>query len=66
VTHAAIGPIAIHFPERVETNAQLAEEFPQWDLDLIYSKTGVWSRHIAGPNECASDLAVAACEKLFC
>ena len=63
--HAAIGPIAIHLPERIETNAELAAEFPQWDLDLIYSKTGIWARHLAAPNECASDLAVAACEKLF-
>ncbi len=63
--HAAIGPIAIYLPERVETNAQLAAEFPQWDLDLIYSKTGIWSRHLAAADECASDLAVAACEKLF-
>lgn len=63
--HAAIGPIAIHYPQRVETNAQLAAEFPNWDLDLICSKTGIAARHIAEPNECASDLAVAACEKLF-
>jgi 3-oxoacyl-[acyl-carrier-protein] synthase-3 len=34
-------------------------------LDLIFSKTGVWSRHIAAPDECASDLGVAAAEKLF-
>jgi 3-oxoacyl-[acyl-carrier-protein] synthase-3 len=65
VKHAAIGPIAIHLPERVETNAHIVAEFPQWDLDLIYSKTGIWSRHIAAPDECSSDLAVAACEKLF-
>jgi 3-oxoacyl-[acyl-carrier-protein] synthase-3 len=65
VKHAAIGPIAIHLPERVETNADLAAEFPEWNLDLIYAKTGIAARHIAGPDECASDLAVAAAEKLF-
>ena len=63
--HAAIGPIAVHLPERIETNAQIAAEFPQWDLDLIYAKTGIWARHLAAPDECSSDLAVAACEKLF-
>ena len=62
---AAIGPIAIHLPERVETNAQLKELFPSWDLDLIYEKTGIAARHIAAPHECASDLGVAAAEKLF-
>src|SRR5688572_10837221 len=39
--------------------------FPRWDMDLIYSKTGIRSRHIAAPDECASDLGVAAAEKLF-
>ncbi len=63
--HAAIGPIAIHLPERVETNDQLAAEFPEWNMPLIASKTGIEARHIAAPDECASDLAVAAAEKLF-
>jgi 3-oxoacyl-[acyl-carrier-protein] synthase-3 len=65
VNYAAIGPIAIHFPERVETNAQLQAEFPAWDMPLIFEKTGIASRHIAAPGECASDLAVAAANKLF-
>jgi len=65
VNYAAIGPIAIHLPERVETNDDLAKLFPRWDLETIYSKTGIWARHIAAPGECASDLAVAAAEKLF-
>ena len=34
-------------------------------MDLIYAKTGVRARHIAAPGECASDLAVAAAERLF-
>ncbi len=61
----AIGPIAIHFPERVETNRQLADEFPSWDMDLIYAKTGIATRHIAAPGECSSDLGVAAAQQLF-
>lgn len=63
--YAAIGPIAIHLPEKVETNEHLAAEFPQWDLDLIYSKTGIRARHIAAADECASDLGFAAAERLF-
>lgn len=63
--YAALGPIAIHLPERVETNEELSALFPKWDLDLIYSKTGIAARHIAAPDECASDLGVAAAEKLF-
>jgi 3-oxoacyl-[acyl-carrier-protein] synthase-3 len=34
-------------------------------MDLIYSKTGIRARRIAAPDECASDLGVAAAEKLF-
>ena len=62
---AEIGPIAIHFPERAETNADLQAAFPEWDMPVIEEKTGIRSRYIAAPNETASDLAVAACEKLF-
>ena len=63
--YAAIGPVAIHLPARVETNDDLKAEFPNWDVDLIFSKTGIASRHIAAPDECASDLGVAAAKKLF-
>ena len=63
--YASIGPIAIHFPERVETNDDLAAEFPQWNLPVIAEKTGILQRYVAAENECASDLGVAAAEKLF-
>ncbi|MEM7477936.1 MAG: ketoacyl-ACP synthase III [Planctomycetota bacterium] len=62
---AEIGPIAVHFPERLETNEDLQQEFPNWDLPLIEEKTGIKSRYIAGEKETASDLAAQACEKLF-
>lgn len=65
VKYAAIGPIAVHLPEAVETNEELQAMFPKWDMDLISSKTGVRARHIARPDECASDLGVTAAEKLF-
>ena len=63
--YAAIGPVAIHLPEKVEDNDFLGSQFPKWDMDLIYAKTGIRQRHIAAPGECASDLGVAAAEKLF-
>lgn len=65
MNHAAIGPIAIHLPERFETNDQLKAEFPSWDVDLIFEKTGIFKRHLAADGECASDLGVAAAQKLF-
>jgi 3-oxoacyl-[acyl-carrier-protein] synthase-3 len=61
----AIGPIAIQLPEKVEDNDTLAAQHPKWDMSLIYAKTGIRRRHITRPDECASDLGVAAAEKLF-
>lgn len=63
--HVSIGPIALHFPEKVESIDTLREEFPHWNLDLIQEKTGIYQRHIADDDEYASDLGVAAAEKLF-
>ena len=63
--HAAVGPIAVHFPDRVESNDDLRLAQPGWDLDEIEAKTGIRRRYLAAPDECASDLAVAAAEKLF-
>jgi 3-oxoacyl-[acyl-carrier-protein] synthase-3 len=65
VNYAAIGPISIYLPTKFETNEHLKAEYPSWDLDLIFEKTGIAKRHIAGPNECASDLGVAAAQRLF-
>lgn len=60
-----IGPIAVHFPQRVETNEQLQAEFPRWDMDAIYQKTGIAQRYVAAEDECASDLGVGAARRLF-
>jgi len=65
VKYAAIGPIAVHYPEREETNEQLQAEFPAWNMDQIREKTGIAVRRIAAEDECASDLGVAAARKLF-
>src|SRR5262249_17080818 len=64
LSFAAIGPIAVHFPEQRETIDTLRDEFPEWDVDLIYRKTGINARYIAKPEETASDLGVAAAERL--
>ena len=63
--YAGIGPIAIHLPEKIEDNAFLEAENPSWDMKVIGSKTGIYSRHIAAPNECSSDLGEQAAIKLF-
>ena len=63
--YASIGPISVHFPERLETNDELAAQYENWNLDLLVKKTGIRQRFIAADDECASDLGVAAVEKLF-
>lgn len=65
VSHALLGPIAIHLPERVDTNDDLRREHPDWDIEQIESKTGIKQRAIAAAGETASDLAFQAAEKLF-
>jgi 3-oxoacyl-[acyl-carrier-protein] synthase III len=62
---AAVQAIAYHLPERVITNDELAFRFPEWTAMDIEDKTGIARRHIASDAECASDLAVAAAERLF-
>ena len=63
--YAAVGPIAVHLPERIETNQDLQADNPKWDMELIAAKTGIHQRHVAAPDECSSDLGVRAAEKLF-
>jgi len=63
--HASIGPIEIHLPAKVEDNDLLQAEFPRWNMEWIEDKTGVRRRCIAAEDECASDLGVAAAERLF-
>jgi len=65
VNYASIGPIVSYLPPRVETNEQLAQEFPDWDVQLIARKTGILQRHIAEPDVCSSDLGVVAAQRLF-
>jgi len=63
--YPSLGPIAFHLPETVEDNDFLASEFPNWRMDEIYAKTGIRVRRVVAEDECASDLAVVAAEKLF-
>lgn len=61
----SITALSYHLPARIVTNADLAAENPAWDFRLIEPRSGVLSRHVAGPDETALDLAEAAARKLF-
>jgi len=60
-----IKAISYFLPETVLTNEQLIVEFPEGSVGKVAKKVGINKRHIAGKDECVSDLAVKASEKLF-
>lgn len=62
---AAVAGLAYHLPEGELTNADLARQFPDWGVEKIAAKTGIHLRHIVGPGETASDLAVAAATRVL-
>jgi 3-oxoacyl-[acyl-carrier-protein] synthase-3 len=64
-TRACIKAVASFLPAGKLTNEQLAKELGDWDAAKILEKTGIAVRHIAGKEECASDLGVGAARRLF-
>ena len=62
---AVITAIEYFLPSKVVSTADLSREFPEWSVEKIDQKTGIQQRHIAAQEECSSDLAVKAVEKLF-
>lgn len=62
---AYIRAISYYLPERILTNEELAQEFPEWDVDKVYNKVGVRRRHLAAAGETAGDLAEKAARNLF-
>lgn len=63
---ALVDAIEYYLPDAVLNNADLVGQFHgDWTPEKILEKTGIAERHIAGENECASDLALKAAVKLF-
>lgn len=62
---AYIKAIEYYLPEKVLTNKEIAERFPEWSAEKVASKVGITERHISGDNETAADMAYQAAEKLF-
>jgi 3-oxoacyl-[acyl-carrier-protein] synthase-3 len=60
-----IKAISYYLPKKVLTNNELISQYPEWDVQKISRITGVYNRHIAEPDETASDMACKAAEKLF-
>lgn len=62
---AFIKAISYYLPEKVVSNEELIQDFPEWTVDKIAGKVGVSERHLAADNETAGDMAIKAAEKLF-
>lgn len=62
---ASIKAISHHFPSTEFSNEEYFKLFPESESNENLLKIGVRNRYIVAPDETASDLAVAAGEKLF-
>jgi 3-oxoacyl-[acyl-carrier-protein] synthase-3 len=60
-----INYISAYLPEKKLNNSDIELLHPEWSIDKISSKTGIFSRSISADNEFSSDLAIKACNKLF-
>lgn len=60
-----IKAISYYLPQTVVTNEDLIKEFPEWSVEKVAAKVGVNSRHIAGADETATDMAEKAAKRLF-
>lgn len=61
---ARLAALGAYAPERVVTNAELERTVDTTD-EWIVSRTGIRERRIAAPEQAASDLAVAAAERIL-
>lgn len=57
--------ISFYLPEKIVSNEDLSNEFPEWSPEKILKKTGVVNRHISAEGETALDMAEKAANLLF-
>lgn len=62
---AYVSGIAHYLPNAVETVDEVQREHPDWNVHAVAQKVGITQRHLAAEDECASDLAVRAAERLL-
>jgi 3-oxoacyl-[acyl-carrier-protein] synthase III len=62
---AYIKAISYYLPEKVLTNEELVNQFPDWTVEKVASKIGVSQRHIAAEDETSADMAAKAGKKLL-
>ncbi len=62
---AFIKSIGYYLPEKILTNSEISERFPEWPAEKIANKVGIKQRHISAEGETALDMAYKAAEKLL-
>ena len=60
-----IDKIEFIVPSNKLSNDDLVKENPSWEVDKIYSKTGIYNRYIADADTTSTDLAVEAGTSFF-
>lgn len=60
-----ISAISTYLPDKVLTNENINEQFPEWSAEKISSKTGIFNRREAGKEEFTSDMAIESSLNLF-
>ena len=65
MSKAFLQAISYYFPEQSLSNEKLSEMHPEWSVDKISTKTGIYNRYQSASDETAGDMAVKAAEKLI-
>jgi 3-oxoacyl-[acyl-carrier-protein] synthase-3 len=60
-----ISQIEYHLPERILSNSELVQLYPDWNADKVEKKVGIRNRRIAAHDETSLDLAVKAGQKIL-
>jgi 3-oxoacyl-[acyl-carrier-protein] synthase III len=60
-----IKAIEYYLPEKVVTNQDLKDKFPDLRIDDLTRLTGVYERHAVAEDQTAADMGILAAEKLF-
>jgi 3-oxoacyl-[acyl-carrier-protein] synthase-3 len=62
---AYIKAVSYSLPEKNLSNEDINQLFPEWSIDKISSKTGIYNRKVSPDDIFSSDLGVLAAQKLF-
>lgn len=64
-TGLSLRKISYYLPKIVQTNDQLKVLHPEWEVDKVQQKTGIFQRYIAKEDETSLDLGFCASKSLF-